>query len=88
MHSVFYVIRRRADWSAVEHSETQQQTGVLDSDAPGDRREPFSLTVMRQETKAAAMVRTWLMLLYAQRGRELLTFLCNCKELLESSCSV
>lgn len=34
MHSVFYVIRRRADWSAVEHSEAQQQTGVLDSDAP------------------------------------------------------
>lgn len=43
MHSVFCVIRQRADWSAVEHSETQQQTGVLDSDGPGGPEGAFFL---------------------------------------------
>lgn len=54
LRAMFYVIRQRADWSAGENGETQLQTGVFDSDAPGDQREFFffpSPTELQHKTK-------------------------------------
>lgn len=54
---MFYVIRQRADCSGVEHGESQQRTGVLDGDAPGEQRETFfPLTAVRQETIEAIVL--------------------------------